>query len=177
MFDAQDLPASGTELPAPQVSNETSQPVHLHNRLNAVFKHRRLAGTAFVLVIAMMMLQTYSTIPVYQAQARVQIQDERSQSIVSISSNDPTYWQDSEQYYKTQYSILQSRALAKRVVDRLHLAQHPDFNGNAPRPRDPVSVVRQARSAAGLWIRSLISRPQEAAGPKPEARVAEDARE
>ena len=71
MFDAQDMPASvatdvsgATQLPA-----GTSQPIHLLDRLNAVFKHRRLAGTAFVLVIAMMMLQTYSTIPTFQPPA------------------------------------------------------------------------------------------------------------
>ena len=169
MFDAQDLPASvatevsaGTPLPA-----GTSQPIHLLDRLNAVFKHRRLAGTAFVLVIAMMMLQTYSTIPMFQAQSRVQIQDERTMSVANITSNDPAFWQDAEQYYKTQYSILQSRGLAKRVVERLNLGQHPDFSGNAPRPRDPISVIRQARAAAGLWVRSLVAKPPEAQPPKP----------
>src|SRR6187397_2463453 len=124
MFDAQDLPSSsaGARDAHPSAPPGTSQPIHLLDRLNAIFRHRRLAGTAFVLVIAMMMLQTYSTIPVYQAQSRIQIQDERSQSIVPITSNDPTYWSDAAEYYKTQYSILQSRALGKRVVERLKLA-------------------------------------------------------
>ena len=144
----------------------TSQPIHLLDRLNAVFKHRRLAGTAFVLVIAIMMLQTYSTIPTFQAQSRIQIQDERTMSVANITSNDPAFWQDAEQYYKTQYSILESRGLAKRVVDRLNLGQHPDFSGNAPRPRDPISVVRQARErrrdcGCVRWCRSA---PEPAAG-------------
>ena len=162
MFDAQDLPASATELPAPHVSTGTSQPVHLLDRLNAVFKHRRLAGAAFVLVIALMMLQTYSTIPIFQAQSRVQIQDERTMSVANITSNDPAFWQDAEQYYKTQYAILSSRGLAKRVVTRLNLAQHPDFSGNTPKPRDPLSLMRQARATVGLWVRSLVAKPQEA---------------
>ena len=88
-----------------------------------------------MLVIALMMLQTYSTIPTFQAQSRVQIQDERTMSVANITSNDPAFWQDAEQHYKTQHSILQSRGLAKRVVERMNLAQHPDFSGNAPRPR------------------------------------------
>jgi polysaccharide biosynthesis transport protein len=169
MFDAQDMPATA----APDISAATplppgaSQPIHLLDRLNAVFKHRRLAGTAFVLVIGMMMLQTYSTIPTFQAQARVQIQDERTTSVANITSNDPAFWADAEQYYKTQYSILESRGLAKRVVERMNLAQHPDFSGAAPRPRDPLSVVRQARAAASLWVRSLVSKPPDAAQPKP----------
>ena len=41
--------------------------MHVLDRLNAVFKHRRLAGVAFVLVVTTMMVQTYSTIPVFQA--------------------------------------------------------------------------------------------------------------
>ena len=169
MFDAQDLPANGaSDVPAlPQLSSGTSQPIHLLDRLNAVFKHRRLAGTAFVLVIALMMLQTYSTIPIFQAQSRVQIQDERTMSVANITSNDPAFWQDAEQYYKTQYSILQSRGLAKRVVARMNLAQHPDFSGNAPRPRDPLSLIRQARASVGLWVRSLVAKPPEAQQAKP----------
>ena len=168
MFDAQDLPAStASDLPAtPPLSTGASQPIHLLDRLNAVFKHRRLAGTAFVLVIALMMLQTYSTTPIFQAQSRVQIQDERTMSVANITANDPAFWQDAEQYYKTQYSILQSRGLAKRVVERLNLAQHPDFSGNTPRPRDPLSLIRQARGSMGAWVRSLVAKPPEAQ-PKP----------
>jgi polysaccharide biosynthesis transport protein len=164
MFDAQDLPAGvATELApsGPQLPAGTSQPIHLLDRLNAVFKHRRLAGTAFVFVIAIMMLQTYSTIPTYYTAARVQIEDERTVSVANITANDPAFWQDSDQYYKTQYSIIKSRGLAKRVVERLDLAHHPDFSGNAPRPRDPISVMRQARAAAGSWVRSLVSKPTE----------------
>ena len=88
MFDAQDLPSSsaGARDAHPSAPPGTSQPIHLLDRLNAIFRHRRLAGTAFVLVIALMMLQTYSTIPVYQAQSRIQIQDERSQSMVPCTS-------------------------------------------------------------------------------------------
>ena len=101
MFDAQDMPAGvATELASgPQLPAGTSQPIHLLDRLNAVFKHRRLAGTAFVFVIAVMMLQTYSTIPIYSAASRVQIQDERTVSVANITAIDPAFWQDSDQYY------------------------------------------------------------------------------
>ena len=90
--------------------------MHVLDRLNAVFKHRRLAGVAFVLVVTTMMVQTYSTIPVYQASSRVQIQDERTTQVGNLNANDPAFWQDAEPYYKTQYSIMQSRGLARRVV-------------------------------------------------------------
>ena len=80
------------------------QPMHILDRLNAVFRHRRLAGATFVLVVTAMMVQTYSTIPIYQAASKVQIQDERTTQIGNLNANDPAFWQDPEPYYRTQYS-------------------------------------------------------------------------
>src|SRR5919112_2739597 len=128
MFDTHEiragsLPAdTATTMPIPPVS---SQPVHLLDRLSAVFKHRRLSGTAFLLVVTAMMVQTYSTIPIYEAWSRVQIQDERTTQVGTLNANDPAFWQESGPYYQTQYSILQSRGLARRVVRRLELANSP----------------------------------------------------
>src|SRR3954466_4008905 len=109
MFDTQELRAQtppevagGGSMPLP---SSAPQPVHLLDRLNAVFKHRRLAGVAFLLVVATMMVQAYSTIPISQTGARVQIQDERSTQVANLNANDPAYWQDPEPYYRTQYSI------------------------------------------------------------------------
>ena len=168
MFDSQELrPSTGTEgsvsMPLPPAG--AGQSVHLLDRLTALFKHRRIAGTAFVLVITAMMVQSYSTTPLYQTGARIEIQDERTTSVGAIGVNDPTFWQESEPYYQTQYQILRSRELARRVVRRLQLQHHPDFNGSAPRPRDPVALLRQARASAGAWVRGLIARPAKIATP------------
>ena len=125
MFDTEEIRAAAmpsdttASVSLPTVSG--TSPIHLLDRLNAVFKHRRLAGTAFLLVVTAMMVQTYSTIPVYQTSASLQIDDERSTSVSNLGVNDPTWWQESGPYYRTQYQILQSRELARRVVRRLHL--------------------------------------------------------
>src|SRR5262245_6549498 len=170
MFDAQELraatPGETSAIPAAPLGAST-QPTHLLDRLTAVFKHRRVAGTAFLLVVTAMMVQTYSTIPIYQTWTRIEIQDERSVSIGNLGVNDPTYWQESDPYYRTQYQILQSRELARRAVKRLELQNHPDFNGSAPRPRDPISLARQARASASSWVRSLIAKPAGPAMPPP----------
>ena len=60
MFDTQDLPATvapPTDASSPPLPG-SAQPVHLLDRLTALFKHRRLAGATFVLVVGVMMLQT-----------------------------------------------------------------------------------------------------------------------
>ncbi len=173
MFDTQEIRAgampadSQAALPMPPVG--TGQPVHLLDRLNAVFKHRRIAGTAFVLVVTSMMVQTYSTIPVYQTSARIEIQDERSTAVTTLGAADPTWWQESAPYYETQYEILRSRELARRVVRRLNLKENPDFNGRGPQPRDPITLVRQGRASASQWARGLFARKTTVDAPVPVA--------
>ncbi|MCA1560696.1 MAG: polysaccharide biosynthesis tyrosine autokinase, partial [Acidobacteria bacterium] len=96
-------------------------------------------------------------VPMYQTSARVLIQDERTVAVGKLSP-DQTFYQETEPYYRTQYQILQSRGLARRVVHRLDLQNHPDFNGTAPPREDPLSVIRRARASASAWARSLIAR-------------------
>jgi polysaccharide biosynthesis transport protein len=160
MFDVQDLQQTtgSTESSSSRPQSSSGQQVHLLDRLSAVFRHRRVAGAAFVIVVGLMMIQTYSKIPLYRASAKVLIQDERTTAVSNLNANDPIFWQDSEQYYNTQYSILRSRGLAKRVVQRLKLQNHPLFNGTAPQSRGPLTLVRETRQALGKSVRGLFSR-------------------
>jgi uncharacterized protein involved in exopolysaccharide biosynthesis len=169
MFDVQDLQQTtgSTESSSSRPQSSSGQQVHLLDRLSAVFRHRRIAGAAFAIVVGLMMVQTYSKIPLYRASAKVQIQDERTTAVSNLSANDPIFWQDSEQFYNTQYSILRSRGLAKRVVQRLKLQNHPLFNGTAPQSRGPLSLIRETRQALGKSVRppstKARSRPRSSA--------------
>jgi polysaccharide biosynthesis transport protein len=162
MFDVQDLQQTGGTADASSAHASSGGGVHLLDRLSALFRHRRVAGTAFVVVVTVMMLQTYSKIPLYRTSARVVIQDERTMAAVgTLNANDPMFWQDAEQYYNTQYSILRSRGLAKRVVGKLKLQNHPLFNGSAPQSRGPLAVVREVRQTLGATVRNLFSKREE----------------
>ena len=55
----------------------------------------------------------------YRASAKILIQDERTTAVGTLNSSDPVYWQDPEPYHNTQHRILESRALALRVVRQL----------------------------------------------------------
>jgi capsular exopolysaccharide synthesis family protein len=92
---------------------------HPLDRLTVLYKRRWLAITVFVIAAAGMRASTWSAIPMYRATAKVLIQDERSTAVGTLNSSDPVYWQDPEPYYNTQYRILESRALALRVVRQL----------------------------------------------------------
>jgi polysaccharide biosynthesis transport protein len=160
MFDSQDLqpPPAATEGYANGQSPGASGSVHLLDRLNAIFRHRRLAGAAFVVVVTLLTVRSYSTVPQYRTSARLVIQDERTVAVGSLNANDPMFWQESDQFYNTQYSILRSRGLAKRVVERLHLEQHPLFNGSAPGSGGPLALVGQVRERATESVRRLLGR-------------------
>ncbi|HET7221138.1 MAG TPA: polysaccharide biosynthesis tyrosine autokinase [Vicinamibacterales bacterium] len=162
MFDAQDLqPPAGTTESAPPY-NSSGGSVHVLDRLSGLLRHRRIAGAAFAVIVTLLMLQTYSKIPLYRASARVEIRDERTMAAVgTLNANDPMFWQDADQYYNTQYSILRSRGLAKRVVRKLQLQNHPLFNGSAPQSRGPLAVVREARQALGAAVRNLFAAKEE----------------
>ena len=177
MFDAQDLQQSAApppDAPSLPLPGGGTQSVHLLDRLTAVFKHRRLAGAAFAAVVGFMMLQTYSQIPLYRTSSRVMIQDERSVAVGNLNANEPMFWQESDQYYNTQYSILNSRGLARRVVRRLQLQNHPLFNGSAPRRGGPAAAIVEARQALSSTVRGWLrpsgsTQPSEAPAPDEDA--------
>jgi capsular exopolysaccharide synthesis family protein len=114
-------PAASPDLSAAAGASmlDTLPEVHLLDRLAVVFRHLRLIIGAFAVVVAIAMLESYSATPMYRTQARIVIQDERSTAVTSLNASEPAYWQDPEPYYNTQYRILQSRGLARRVVRKL----------------------------------------------------------
>ncbi len=177
MFDTQDLSATSapridaTSLPVPG----GSQPVHLLDRIAAILKHRRIAGTAFVIVVGVMMVQTYSQVPMYRTSSRVMIQDERTTAVGNLNSNDPAFWQESDPYYNTQYSILRSRGLGRRVVRRLQLQNHPLFNGSAPKRQGIGMMIADARRKISGTVQSIIHRqpPVPVEPPSPDEEAAE----
>ena len=177
MFDTQDLSATSaprtdaTSLPVPG----GSQPVHLLDRIAALLKHRRIAGAAFVIVVGVMMVQTYSQVPMFRTSSRVMIQDERTTAVGNLNSNDPAFWQESDPYYNTQYSILRSRGLARRVVRRLQLQNHQLFNGSTPKRQGIGMMIADARRKISGTVQSLIHRqpPAPVEPPSPDEEAAE----
>jgi polysaccharide biosynthesis transport protein len=116
--------------------------VHLLDRLAVLYRYRTIATTVFILTSLGVMIQGYTSIQIYKAQARLQIDDERSTAVPGVTSAENTYYEDPEPYYNTQYKILQGRDLIRKVVKKLHLENVPEFNGTAAPPTTPMSVVR-----------------------------------
>src|SRR5262245_25885946 len=139
-------PSTGPSTPAPQYTPDAD--VHLLDRLAVLYRYRRICVTTFVLVTAALTIQGYSTTQMYQAQARLLIEDERSTAVPGLQNDQNTYYEDPEPYYQTQYKILQGRDLTRRVVRKLHLENNLEFNGKKPAPPSASSLLQDLKSKA-----------------------------
>ena len=149
-----ETPASGAPGLAP-----VDLDLHVLDRLAAVHRHRRLAITVFLLVVMVMMLQSYSTVPMFRAQARLLIEDERTTMVMGMSPNDPSFWMDPAPYFETQFEILRSRGLTERVVEKLSLSGIPELTGQESESRGIIAELRSARRSLFSSMRSLLSGP------------------
>jgi capsular exopolysaccharide synthesis family protein len=136
--------------------------VHILDRLAVLYRYRRVALTVFVLTTAVMMIQGYSNIQVFQARAQLLIEDERSTAVPGINASDNTFYEDPDAYYNTQHRILKGRDLTRRVIKRLKLETVPEFNGTAAPAPTPVSVLRDFEARL-----MRVIRPAPAAQPEP----------
>ena len=126
---------------------------HLLDRLNAIYKYRYVAGTIFLLVLLGVTIRTYTTTPMYRATTSVLIEEDRTATVAGFNTQTPNdYSQDPEPYYQTQLRILTGRELATRVVQKLHLENVPEFNGQGPRRTGLAAVLyrmtEQGKAAA-----------------------------
>lgn len=101
------------------------QEIDLHSYLRVITKRRWTILTFFIVVVLSVAIYTFTAIPIYQATARIVIEKE-NQNVVSIQevlSVDST----GQDYYQTQYKIIESRSVAREVIKRLSLNQNPEF--------------------------------------------------
>jgi capsular exopolysaccharide synthesis family protein len=119
--------------------------VHLFDRLAIIIKHWKSAVAVAILVVAGMMYQTFATVPLYRAQARIQIDEEQTTAQTDFKESSLVY-SDPEPYYQTQYKILQGRDLALRAVKRLKLETVPEFNGRGATPPFLTQVIRRIQA-------------------------------
>jgi uncharacterized protein involved in exopolysaccharide biosynthesis len=152
--------SSGGHSPAPAAPFTPENDVHLLDRLAVLYRYRQLCVTVFVLVTAAMIIQGYSSVQIFQAQARVLIEDERSTAVPGLQNDQNTYYEDPEPYYQTQYKILKGRDLTRRVVRKLHLETVPEFKRHEAAAAAPISMLGDLKSRL-MGIRTP-SRPRRA---------------
>jgi capsular exopolysaccharide synthesis family protein len=139
--------------------DSTGESVHLLDRLNVVYRYRYVALSVVALVVLGSLLRTYTTTPLYRAQARllIEIEDERTTTMAgTINAGNNESVQNPEPYYNTQYRILVGRELGRRVVQRLDLASVPEFNGRGPTPTALSRLIGRMREEMTVSARALL---------------------
>lgn len=123
--------------------------------VRAVYKRRYVALAVFAAVVTVAAVRTLTATPIYEATARLLI-DAETPNVVSFQEvvNEQESRTD---YYQTQYRILQSRSLMRRVMDNLELWEHPHFAaalGGAPLPS------RTGLQRIGDLVNGWLGRPK-----------------
>ncbi len=137
---------------------------HLVDYLRVVYKRRWVAIPAFLIVLVVGVINTYRETPIYQARAQILIEKDTPKV---AGFNDLFASQDgwyNDDFYQTQYRILQSRSLARRAVSSMNLAQHPAYKRQAS--------AGSSFSVMGAVIGGAVAAKQAIFG-KPEPKVRE----
>lgn len=136
--------------------------IHLSEYWHLLVRRRWIVLSALMAVLAGVSIKTFRATPTYRAVATVQIEraDPNIMKFDQIVSYDPSFlsYQD---YYQTQYRLLESHAVALRVVRTLGLANTPGFL-----EVEPPGLLTRAWTSLASTLRSAP--PAETGPPEPD---------
>jgi len=122
------LPPAGYSYSPPHEEKE----VNLRDYWKVIRKRQWIIIAFFLIVVITTAIGTFTMKPIYRATTTIQINKENPQ-VVDFKEIFAVNMIDMD-YYQTQYKILETRSIAKRVVQNLKLAEHPEF---LPKPETP----------------------------------------
>jgi len=117
--------------------------IDLRHYLQVLSRRRWIILSVFAMTTLGSALYVYTARPVYSATALVLIEKERRQQVYAEGS---VVESSDADYYQTQYQLLKSRSLLKRVHEQLGLKNTEDFpTPDALAGAVSVQPVRQSR--------------------------------
>lgn len=104
---------------------ELEEEIHLRDYWKIVLKYRWFVISFFVIVVTLGTVWTFMQRPVYRATSTIWIEKEAPkvvsfQEVLTVDTS-------TTDYYQTQYQILQSQTIARKVIFKLKLFQNPEF--------------------------------------------------
>lgn len=131
------------ETPRVESRATVSKEAHLRDYWKVVWQGRWTVIAVFLLVVGATAVWSFMQTPVYRATAIVEVQPQGRQLAagqdVSGLGAAGYGWFAEEKYHNTQVEIIRSRDVARRVVDRMGISKHPDFE----EIDDPVDYFRK----------------------------------
>jgi polysaccharide biosynthesis transport protein len=111
----------------------------LWDYVHVVVRRRRLVLAIFAAIVALATLRTFLTKPVYEATAQLLIERQKPNVLSFQDVTEERAGGGIDDYYQTQYKLLQSRSLARRVIERLNLLNDPEYGG--PREKAQIEAI------------------------------------
>ncbi len=108
--------------------------IHLRDYLRVILRRKWIVMTFFVIAVTTALLGTFLMTPIYRASVTIKIDNENPNVVNFKDVYQAERSEDS--YYQTQFKILRSRNLAKRVIRSMKLDQNAEFAGYVP-PQKP----------------------------------------
>ena len=104
--------------------------VNLRDYLQVILRRKWLVITFFIAVVTTVTLGTFMMKPQYKSIVSIKI-DKENPNILTFKDVYAVE-RPEEDYYQTQYKILKSRNLARRVIRQMKLDVNPEFAGQKP---------------------------------------------
>jgi len=126
-----ELQRLGELLAATQTAPEDDDAIDLREYWQILLRRRRTVFTVLGVAVVIALLYTFLATPIYRGTLLLQIdrQDSKVLNYQTLTSDQQSG--DAKDFYETQYELLKSRSLARRVIDQLGLESSPELAGNA----------------------------------------------
>jgi succinoglycan biosynthesis transport protein ExoP len=142
-------------LPDPaELSAEQPVETHLWEYVHVVLRRRNLVLVAFLAIVALTTVKTLLTQPVYEGVTSVLI--ERADPNVLSFKEVQQAEAGRDDYYQTQYKLLQSRSLARRTIETMNLLNDPEFGG--PLSQQELAAAKAAAPGASPIMEKAVDR-------------------
>ncbi len=138
---------------------------HVLDYVRIVYKRRWIAIPALLLVFLVGALNSFRTTPLYEARTQLLIEKD-TPKVASLNTmfQEQDGWYNDD-FYQTQYRILQSRTLARRTVELMNLPKHPSLQQAMAPQTAPITLTGLVYDGIGLVRRTVSGTPP----PKPAA--------
>lgn len=132
--------------PTAPVAQDDEDAIDLREYWRMLMRRRWTIATVAGIVLIAVLIATFLSTPIYRASVLLQIERESSK-VVEYESVTPENTGDNKDFYQTQYELLRSRTLARRVIDQLGLRSSETFD-----PKPGASYFKEVRDAVSRWL-------------------------
>jgi capsular exopolysaccharide synthesis family protein len=114
---------------------------HLTDYIRILYKRRWIAIPAFLVVFLVGAINSFRTTPIYEARTQLLIEkDAPKVGRLDTMFQESDGWYNDD-FYQTQYRILQSRSLAHRTVEVMNLPGHPSLQKAMEPTTAPITLT------------------------------------